>query len=218
MVISPSTPAKFVSRGQAAQRAVDAIAPADTPMCRSVATWIDTRPYHMTPLELRLAAVKLEIKTRDIEGPAIGAIIGEAPGPNTSPKLPIFPFPASSAGGRLMSYSRMRPAEYLGKLYRKNLFTTFLPGWCAPAARELASYIERDLADMKIRRVLLLGTRVGAAFEVGGLWSSLTTTSGITFLVIPHPSGRCRVYNDEAARKRAGAAIRWAAHRRKAMP
>lgn len=198
---------EFVARGMSAQAAANGAIPRLT-----------TRPLHMTPLELRFAGLKLGVHAQEIEGPAVGAIIGEAPGPNTSPKLPVFPFPASSAGGRLLTYSGMKPADYLSRFWRKNLFTLYLKGWCAPAARELASYIEREIGERGISRALLLGGRVGAAFGVGGLWSSMKTSGGITYLVVPHPSGRCRVYNDESARRRARAAIRWAAGLRGRMP
>lgn len=187
------------------------------PNCRCVVPPPIPLAHFLTPLEMRLACIHLGVDRDAIGWHQSAAIIGEAPGRNTSPKLPLFPFPASSAGGRLMAYSGMKPTNYLATFHRRNVQTVLAP-WSAPHARELATYIERDMVDAKIHRVLLLGTRVGAAFEVGGLWSTLTTTSGITYFVIPHPSGRCRVYNDEPARARARAALRWAAGLRQRMP
>lgn len=71
-------------------------------------------------------------------GYPVGLLVGEQPGPTSNPKLPLWPFPPRSAGGRLHAMS------------------------------------------------------------------------GVT--AIPHPSGRCREYDDATARHRAGEALCWAAH------
>lgn len=47
----------------------------------------------LSALELRLATTELGVELDDLTGPLVGAIIGEAPGPNTSGKLPLFPLP-----------------------------------------------------------------------------------------------------------------------------
>lgn len=178
---------------------------------------------HLNQLELRLAR-RLGAFVRDIAmaGPPTAAIIGEAPGHNTSPKLPVFPLPSSSAGGRLISYSKISPAVYLGMFWRKNVYT-YLEPWSRADARFRAEGILEIMRLRGITRAVLLGVRVGAAFGLPELWShgerfGNRLNPGIELAVIPHPSGRCRVYNDVAAQRRAGATLRWAARLRVKLP
>lgn len=168
----------------------------------------------MTPLEIRLAR-RLGVDASNV-GPPIAAIIGEAPGPNTSPKLPLFPLPRSSAGGRLLGYSRMPTLQYFGAFLRRNVLPELRP-WSVPEARELAGFIVDELNANAIKRVVLLGGKVGAAFGLPDIWSH-GFVSNLELAVIPHPSGRCRIYNDVAAQRRAGATLRWAARLRKHVP
>lgn len=182
--------------------------------CRCVAEFKDPTA-HLSLLELRLAR-RLGVEPEDVYGPPIAAIIGEAPGPNTSPKLPVFPLPRSSAGGRLLSYSRMAAGRYLGVFWRRNVYTHLQP-WSVPEARERASFIVDDLNKNGIRRVVLLGGKVGAAFGLPEIWSH-GFASQLELAVIPHPSGRCRIYNDDSAQRRAGAILRWAARLRRSLP
>lgn len=175
---------------------------------------------HLSALELRLAR-RLGVTEGHVivYGPPIAAIIGEAPGPNTSPKLPLFPLPRSSAGGRLIAYSRIAPARYLGAFLRRNLFRELPRAWDRGDARINAETLLAELRQRGIMRVVLLGTKVGAAFDLPELWShGATSLPTIELVTIPHPSGRCRVYNDVAAQRRAGATMRWAACLRKTMP
>lgn len=173
---------------------------------------------HLSALELRLAR-RLGVTDGHVvvHGPPIAAIIGEAPGPNTSPKLPLFPLPPRSAGGRLIAYSRIAPAQYLGAFLRRNLFRTLPRAWDRADARINAERLMAELRLRGITRVILLGTKVGAAFDVPDLWSHGHAMS-VELVTIPHPSGRCRVYNDVAAQRRAGAMLRWAARLRESRP
>lgn len=195
----------------------------------AVAAMVDWgKVKHLTPLELRLAAIKLGVKLDAIDGPPVAAIIGEAPGVNTSWKLPVFPFPSNSAGGRLLKYSELDAAAYLGKFIRKNLYTHLEP-WSIPTAREKAAEIVSLFQSWRVLRVVLLGKRVGEAFGLR-LWETGSTTAmdfgvgapprsfGVAVTCIPHPSGRCREYNDEDAIRRTKATLRWAAGLRRTLP
>ncbi len=174
---------------------------------------------HMSELERRAAAILMKVDLAAIAGPPVGAIVGEAPGPNTRAALPMFPLPERSAGGRLLEYSGMDAADYLGRVARRNLFDE-LKSWSVPEARRQVFEVWWWLnGKPRVRRVVLLGNRVAAAFGVERMWSATTfSRRNLTVVAIPHPSGKCRVYNDEAARKRAGAVVRWAAGIRRTLP
>lgn len=185
-----------------------------------VAALVDyDRVRHLSRLEMRLAATKLGVDLSAIAGPPVGAIVGEAPGPNTSPDLPMFPLPSRSAGGRLLGYARISPADYLGRLARRNLFPE-LADWSVPAARGRSFELLWWLRNMRprIRRVLLLGGRVAAAFGVEEFWRPRRLHRDLTLVAIPHPSGRNRLYNDPEICRRAGAEVRWAAGMRRTRP
>lgn len=160
----------------------------------------------MTPLELRLAR-RLGVTSVDYK--PVAAIIGEMPGPAMHPKLPVFPLPARSAGGRLLAMSGIDPAAYLGAFWRRNLFV-YARDWSRPEAQTAATRVIGEMRRQKITRAVLLGVKVGAAFGMGELWMR-GWDGDIALAVIPHPSGRCRVYNDPTAKFLAGHILRWAA-------
>lgn len=148
-------------------------------------------------------------------------LIGQAPGPNTNPDLPLFPVPKTSAGGRLQHLMGLTRAEYMQLFERTNLLHEF-PGrhkrddkFPMAKARLAASTIRPLLTG---RRVVLVGRNVANAFDLGEMqfhrWQSvrarraciISGCDGMTMLaVVPHPSGRNHWYNsqgnrDEAAR------------------
>lgn len=48
-------------------------------------------------------------------------MVGQAPGPKTSPRYPLFPFPPSSAGGKLQKLTGLSMEDYFKKYERTNL-------------------------------------------------------------------------------------------------
>lgn len=173
------------------------------------------RCAHLTATELRLARLWLGVEMTDVAGPPEGLIVGEAPGPHTSGRLPMFPWPASSAAGRLLKMSGMRPGEYLGRFFRRNLWDDFAASEAGGVAedRERAREIKDWIAATGSVRVLLLGSRVGKAFDIEP-WGAASGAFGsvlVTLRCIPHPSGRSLAYNDPRARQGAQAAVLWAA-------
>lgn len=123
-------------------------------------------------------------------------LIGQAPGPNTNPDLPLYPYPATMTGGRLCKLMGITPQEYLHLFDRTNVLHYF-PGKHARddkfpkrEARIAAQAIKPLLKD---RHVLLVGRNVAEAFEYASLpfctWTR-DTRYDFDLACIPHPSGR----------------------------
>lgn len=179
------------------------------------------RCAHMTATELRLARRFGGVRPGDIDGPPVGVIIGESPGPSTGHSRPLLPWPVNSSGERLVAYGGITIGQYLGRFFRRNLFTTHVPdhAWSAEDARASAKCHREWMLSVGSLRAVLLGARVAAAFGFDGAWQrseefvmDATGESGthVEMVTIPHPSGLNRVYNERAAVVMAGAALRWA--------
>lgn len=132
-------------------------------------------------------------------------VIGESPGPKGEARLPLFPHPAKSAGYRLARMTGLARAGYLEHFRRLNLIPSHRgPDWPVAAARDAADNLAGG-GFLGGYHVLLLGAKVWRAFggttkdfsycrwyqRYGRLWSP-----GFHVAVIPHPSGRNRLYND----------------------
>jgi hypothetical protein len=146
----------------------------------------------------------IEITERDFDEPH-GLIIGEQPGPNTNRALPMWPFPRTSAGGRLMAMSGIEPAEYLRRLARVNLVEAYAAKWDGDKAVRRAGWLLASLPPYA--RVVLLGERVRYAIEGAAAGAEIPAH----FVQLPHPSGRNSAYNDPGERERARRAVQWAA-------
>lgn len=146
-----------------------------------------------------------------------GLLIGEAPGPNTNVKLPLFPEPRTSAAGRLLAYAGIEASEWMGKLIRMNLCDG---PWserraCAGRARAIEYLLDSaNFVDGKPLRVLLLGDRVRRAFSCYGPFGYVVhqypADVNVHVAWIPHPSGRNRIYNERKNQLRARSAVLWA--------
>lgn len=147
-------------------------------------------------------------------------LIGQAPGPNTDPDLPLYPIPRTSTGGRLQSIMDVSRGEYLSLFERINLLPYF-PGrhkrddkFPMSNARLAASVLRPLLSG---RTVVLVGRGVADAFEFPADfhdwvdWSVrrrciVTREQGMAKMaVIPHPSGRNHWYNNQDNRDAARA-------------
>lgn len=132
-------------------------------------------------------------------------LIGQAPGPNTDPDLPLFPVPRTSAGGRLCEFMGLSKGDYMARFDRINLLYAF-PGkykrddkFPLPKARIAADAIRPLLTG---RTVVMVGRNVANAFGYPASetpWHEFVTDErgGFTYAVIPHPSGRNHWYNAE---------------------
>lgn len=146
-----------------------------------------------------------------------GLLIGEAPGPNTNALLPLFPHPSNSAGGRLLKYTGVDPADWLGKLVRMNMCdgTWSTRRAVAGRARALAYLLDEDnYHDGLPLRVLLLGVRVAGAWGLAGAFGYvemiLERDRSLHVAWIPHPSGKNLLYNSRRNQLRARRAVLWA--------
>jgi hypothetical protein len=190
----------------------------DIPVRREVLTKperLGPVPKHLSLLELDLAARHLEVPIGryDLYSPQVkGLLVGEGPGLNSSAEIPLFPWPATSSGGKLFEMSGMTAGEYLGGLYRRNLCDTheYDKADAAAKARELITCLF-DLP--KSFRIVLCGWKVARAFDLtlDEFWKSVKLETRQRFVVIPHPLGKNLVYNDREACERTRAWLRWAA-------
>lgn len=142
-------------------------------------------------------------------------LVGMAPGKSSDPSLPLFPRPASSAGGRLAVLAGLDWREYL-RLYERTNLVNRWPGrsgegdsWPRAEARIAARAVERLLAG---RCVVFVGRNVAEAFERWLGFYNWDADTGLQFryACIPHPSGRNRMYNDDDHRRCAREVLRHA--------
>lgn len=131
-------------------------------------------------------------------------IVGEAPSRLGDPSKPI----TGKCGAKLAEFAGLTGPEFRRVFARMNLLQRW-PGsagkgtrWDAAEARRLATEARRSRFVGR-RTVLLLGWRVAAAFEVRveGYFVQ-ACCGGATAIVVPHPSGVNRWYNEPANRKR----------------
>ncbi len=146
-----------------------------------------------------------------------GLLIGEAPGPHTNPKLPLFPDPRNSAASRLLKYAGIEPVDWMGKLIRMNMCDGPWSDRRARAGRTKAVAYLLDNANYyegKPLRVLLLGDRVRRAWACHGPFGYCeqvySADQEVPVAWIPHPSGRNPLYRDLKNQLYARNAVLWA--------
>lgn len=139
-------------------------------------------------------------------------LIGEQNPYGSDPKFALYPLPPRAAGGRFARVLGLDDRAYLRAFVRRNLLTA--DRWSVPAARSAADQIlaEHPAHD----RMVLLGARVAAAFglsfrdhlcEVRRELVGTTSPQVRDVLVVPHPSGLSRAWNDPATAPRVRAAV-----------
>lgn len=164
---------------------------------------------HMSLLEKRCASLWFKLDPAIVTGPLTGLVVGECPGKNTCSTLPMFPYPASSSGGRLLKISRLPVETFLGRIRRVNLIETHHEIWPTHTARVRALEIVEENA-VKNTRIVLLGAKVGDAFGASRYFD-MGEIRGSHYVCIPHPSGLNRAYNDPVVRTGASIALQWCA-------
>lgn len=136
-------------------------------------------------------------------------IVGEDNPLSRDPKYALFCAPRNSAGWRLchlvMGLHRWR---YL-KLPRVDLCKG---KWSMPEARDHAAYLLSGSGcgdDAAPSVFVLLGRKVTTAFEQPlGPFETRRFPNGFTYIALPHPSGRCRVWQEPGAFERTRALLR----------
>lgn len=134
-------------------------------------------------------------------------LVGEVNPRSSDPRLALYPWPAGGAGARLAAHLGLSPREYLEKFDRANLWGEPLPAdtrATGAGGREAARELLRR---RRPRALVLLGRRVATAFgfEDAKMFSLRVMQwkgASIWVAVVPHPSGRCREWNDPRARAR----------------
>lgn len=119
------------------------------------------------------------------------------------PRYALFPYPERSAGGRLCrEVMQLSANRYLNSFQRVNLCTG---AWSLKAARARATELmaTRD----PTQSFVLLGEKVCCAFDVpfepySVQWLDGTEEGGAV-VVLPHPSGLNRMWNEPGAFDRA---------------
>lgn len=130
-------------------------------------------------------------------------IVGEYNPHGHDGQLALHPFLTGATGARLCWILGMDAHEYLKTFARVNLLMT--PAWSRRLAREEANQLTH-------RRRILLGARVaeahGLRFKPFTVWHSRREGHrAFDALILPHPSGRCRIWNDPVAAVRARIAV-----------
>lgn len=122
-------------------------------------------------------------------------LIGEQNPYGATQDMALFPLPPRAAGGRLAAILGLTRTEYLRRFVRRNL----LGGgpWMVRAARIRAEEVAEESGDAPL---VLLGARVSAAFGVPFRYIDGWRREGCcgrarALITIPHPSGRCRLWN-----------------------
>lgn len=130
-------------------------------------------------------------------------LVGEVNPLSPDPRLALYPDPPGCAGAnlcfRVLGFESAR--AYLRTFDRVNLC---VGRWTLRVARERAAVISRDHEGP----VILCGSRPCEAFGVPFVPFTVDTSRERGLYVLPHPSGRCRVWNDPGSAERARVLLR----------
>lgn len=120
-------------------------------------------------------------------------------------RFALYPYPERSAGGRLCRVILgLEPRAYLAAYHRANLCSG---SWSIPAARRRAQELMQEFyAPDRELPIVLLGAKVAEAF--GQRFEPFTHSSTGPFVLLPHPSGLSRLWNESGTFERARALLR----------
>ena len=154
-----------------------------------------------------------DVRDRVTPGDGRLILVGEDNPLSTRPEFALFSRPEGCAGHRLQSKILGLPeGEYLA-LHRVNLCAE---AWDRGEAAESAHLLLSTKHDPVA--VVMLGRKVAEAFArccAGGplppfTWRALEIDR-VHLVALPHPSGRCRAWNDPGSVTKARALLRWIA-------
>lgn len=132
-------------------------------------------------------------------------LVGEANPYQTDPRLAqrfaLYPDPPGCAGWRLCKLVMgLEPADYLTRFDRANLCDG---KWGMREARARAAEIQKRLGVS-----VLFGAKVCSAFDVEFKPFAAYITGSNDFVILPHPSGLSRAWNEPGAFERARGVLR----------
>jgi hypothetical protein len=134
-------------------------------------------------------------------------LVGESNPYGADPHYALYPLPEHASGGRLARALGMSALEYLSAFERVNLLQG--PKWSIPEARKRAATVLASTP--KGGALVLLGARVAAAFGVPFAPVSLHVARvgevARDALVVPHPSGLSRAWNDPLTAQKVRVAV-----------
>jgi hypothetical protein len=127
-------------------------------------------------------------------------LVGEMNPYSSLEQYDLWPHPEGCSGHRLChAILEMTEEQYLAAFDRLNLVRG--RDWCPDEARFRAATIRHD-------RIILLGAKVCRAFELGYQAFRTTAVGTKRILMLPHPSGLNRQWNDPHAAPAAREAVR----------
>lgn len=150
-------------------------------------------------------------------------LIGEDNPRHSDPRFALYPYPEGCSGDRLCRLIMgLAAADYLRRFERFNLCAG---KWSAPEARRRAAEIQASQSLGGV--VVLLGSKVAGAFglrftpfetysfnaperDLSKLVAAIEAGTGsprLTYVVLPHPSGRNLLWNAPGAFERARALL-----------
>lgn len=130
-----------------------------------------------------------------MERPQKPLLVGEQNPYGGDPYFALYPAPDGCSGHRLCCLILgMRRVDYLRSFERRNLCD-------GPWNMELARCRAQELRTWKAP-IILLGSKVARAFEFDP-FEPFTVADGGKTLILPHPSGRCQLWNQKNAVSRA---------------
>lgn len=130
-------------------------------------------------------------------------LVGEDNPQSEKPEHALFPYPQGCAGSRLMTdILGLRRQTYL-RLARTNLCCPTWDRWDAEsrAGAIIAQVVDMvDYTERRFSPIVMLGRKVTSAFgfrkDALPFFAHTEGAPGQTFVSLPHPSGRCREWND----------------------
>lgn len=132
-------------------------------------------------------------------------LVGELNPFGADPRMALFYLPRTSSGNRLRRILGLSDVDYMRHCSRVNLC---VGRWDLGKAREAA----RDLlfSERPARVVVLLGLKVRQAFVVERMFKP-TVRRDKLIVSVPHPSGRCRTWNEPGVVAKLRAMLRFLA-------
>lgn len=130
-------------------------------------------------------------------------LVGEDNPYSIDPRMALYPAPAGCAGHRLCTrVLGLTEGEYLGRFDRVNLCWST---WDAAEARRTA----RQILDLDVGVTVLLGAKVSRAFGYDyEPFTAFGTGDRKSWVILPHPSGRSRAWNEPGAYEKARLVLR----------
>jgi hypothetical protein len=133
-------------------------------------------------------------------------LVGESNPYRNDDYYALYPDPENSAGGRLcFKIMELSTKDYIRSFDRQNLCAG---KWSLPAARATADRIKlaRHNGSSVDATVVLFGSKVCSAFGLDFKpfsWRQPLAGSGFPVVILPHPSGLNRIWNEPGAIERA---------------